>query len=126
MPVVYEIDHARQRIHTRCIGAVTLDEVIGHFGTLASDPECPEQLDVLLDLRETTSLPTTAQLQAVATEIGRVRRRVRFRDCAVITSQEAWFGMARMFEVLAEEHFAETRVFRDLDEGTRWLDDRAD
>ena len=30
------------------------------------DPECPERLDVLLDLNEITSLPTSSQLSAVS------------------------------------------------------------
>ncbi len=48
MPVTYEIDRARQLIHTRCVGAVVLDEVRRHFADLTLDPQCPERLDVLL------------------------------------------------------------------------------
>jgi malate/lactate dehydrogenase len=31
MTVTYQIDEAKRRIHTRCIGAVTLDEVQQHY-----------------------------------------------------------------------------------------------
>ena len=122
MPVVYEIDDANRRIHTRCIGAVTLEEVLQHFEDLIRDPDCPEWLDVLLDLTEITSLPTSNQLSAVATQIARVSPRVRFHNCAIIAREDAMFGMARVFGVLTEKYFAATRVFRTTDDGTRWLD----
>jgi len=122
MAVTYRIDQAKHRIHTRCIGAVTLDEVRQHFTDLVRDPDCPGRLDVLLDLSETTSFPTSGQLSAVTTEVARVRPRVQFDGCAIIVSQDALFGMARMFEVFAENYFGATRVFRSMDEGTRWLD----
>jgi hypothetical protein len=122
MAVTYRIDQAKHRIHTRCIGAVTFDEVRQHFADLAEDPGCPERLDVLLDLSETSSLPTSGQLSAVTTEVARVRPRVQFDGCAIIASQDALFGMARMFEVFAENYFGATRVFRTIDQGTRWLE----
>jgi hypothetical protein len=122
MTVTYRIDQAKRRIHTRCVGAVTLDEVLQHFADLVRDPDCPGRLDVLLDLSETTSLPTSYQLTAVTTEVARVRPRVQFDGCAIIATQDALFGMARMFEVFAENYFGATRVFRTMDEGTSWLE----
>jgi hypothetical protein len=59
VPVTYEIDKARGIIRTRCAGFVTMFDVLGHFRELSEDPECPKQLDVVLDLREITSLPTS-------------------------------------------------------------------
>jgi hypothetical protein len=44
------------------------------------------------------------------------------RGGAIIASQDALFGMARMFEVFAENYFGATRVFRSMDDGTRWLE----
>jgi hypothetical protein len=122
MSVTYRIDQAKRRIHTRCLGAVTLDEVVQHFADLMRDPECPERLDVLLDLSEMTTLPTSSKLIGVTTELARVRPRVQFDGCAIIATQDALFGMARMFEVFAENYFGATRVFRTIDEGTSWLE----
>jgi hypothetical protein len=122
MSVTYQIDQAKHRIHTRCLGAVTLDEVVQHFAELMRDPDCPARLDVLLDLSEMTSLPTSSKLIGVTTEVARVRPRVEFDGCAIIATQDALFGMARMFEVFAENYFGATRVFRTIDEGTRWLE----
>jgi len=122
MPVTYEIDHAQQRIRTRCTGEVTLDEVERHFSDLGQDPSCPDELDVLLDLSQMTNVPSSEHIGAVPVELARVAPRVRFRYCAIIASNEALFGMARMFGVFAEEYFLATRVYRTVAEGEGWLD----
>jgi hypothetical protein len=121
MAVVYQIDQARRRIHTRCIGEVTLESVQEHFTVLSRDPACPEVLDVLLDLSDMTNLPSSEQLGAVTVELARVAPRVRFRHCAIVASRQALFGMARMFEVFAEKYFVATRVCRTVADGERWL-----
>src|SRR5262245_1317044 len=71
MPVIYRIDPKQEVIRTKCVGNVTFSEVADHFRALQRDPECPPRLDVLLDLRETTSLPTDLQLKAVSEEISK-------------------------------------------------------
>src|SRR5262245_58911819 len=122
MPVTYEIDRAKYLVRTSCTGATTLDEVLQHFAVLIQDPQCPEQLNVHLDLSDQTSLPASEQLRAVAMEIARIVPRVRFLNCAIIAPKDAMFGMARMFEVFAEQQFEATRVFRTKEEGALWLD----
>ena len=122
MPVLYEIDSIRQRIHTRCVGDVTFDEVIHHFRALSEDPRCPERLDVLLDLGELTSLPNPNQLDAVSSTIGKVRDRVRFDACAIVVKRRALFGLMRMFEMFSEGRFRATSVFETMDEANEWLE----
>lgn len=121
MPVVFEIDRVRGIIRTRCVGDVSLEDVIGHFHVLESDPACPSRLDVLLDLSDMTSLPKPEQLRVVSAEIDRVGARVQFGACAIVASRTALFGLLRMFEVYAEERFRATRVFRQVDEAEAWL-----
>ena len=121
MPVAYEIDQARGLIRTRCIGNVTLEEVLGHFPTLAQDPGCPARLDVLLDLSEMTAMPEPYQLREISDEIGRVSDRVRFDACAIVAPSDVLYGLLRMFEVFAEKQFRTTCVFREIGEAEAWL-----
>ena len=121
MPVAYEIDTAKALIHTRCIGDVTLTEVIDHFRQLARDPNCPARLDVLLDLTEDTTIPKSEELRVVTAEIASVRGRVQFGACAIVAPRDALYGMLRVFQVFSEEVFRETRVFRSLPEAEEWL-----
>ena len=124
MPVTYQIDAANGIVRTRCVGAVTLGEVLAHFRDLAQDPDCPKRLDVLLDLSEQTSLPESQELRIVAYQMSRVRERVEFGTCAVVAYENALFGMLRMFQVFTEELCGETWVFRSLPEAEAWLAER--
>jgi hypothetical protein len=121
MPVIYQIDPKTAVIRTRCVGHVTLEEVLDHFRTLESDADCPEILDVLLDFREILTLPSDAELRAVSEEIARVRPRVRFGACAIVASSDAQFGTAKVFEVFAARSFRTTTVVRGPGEGEGWL-----
>ncbi|SRR6266540_2308203 len=124
MPVSYEIAKARGIIRTTCAGRVTFGEVVDHFQALEQDPDCPKRLDVLLDLRETTTLPTSDQLRAVSEEIGRIRSKVQFDACAILAATDALFGSAMVFEVFAARRFRATKVFREPDEAEAWLESR--
>lgn len=121
MPVIYTIDAKEKLIRTSCIGNVTLAEVIEHFRMLERDPDCRDRLDVFLDLSETSSLPASGQISAVADEIKRIQKRVRFSACAVVAQRDALFGMLRMFEVIADQYFHAIRVFRASAEAEAWL-----
>ena len=121
MSVTYNVDADKRRVRTKCVGSVTLHEVIDHFRTLQQDPDCPDRLDVFLDLSDVDSLPETGQLSTVVSEMKRIRSRVRFGACAILASRDAVVGMMRVFEVMAEECFRVTCTFRVADEAEAWL-----
>ena len=119
MPVTYAIDHGI--IRTKCQGFVTLENVLEHFQDLTNDPGCPRQLDVLLDLSETTAVPSSTELRVVADDIRRIRERVQFGACAILVSSDALHGTAMIFEVFAARSFRTSRIFRDAAEAEAWL-----
>ncbi len=121
MPITYEIDATRNLIRTTCFGHVRLPDVMAHFDALQRDPNRPDRLDVLLDLRDMAAPPEAPQLQAVADRVSLVEGLV-FGACAIVANKESMFGMARMFEVLARAHFAAIKTFRDLAEAEEWLE----
>jgi hypothetical protein len=119
--VTFQIDANERLIRTLCTGHVTLAEVVAHFQQLAADPACPNFLDVLLDLRTIDSLPHTGQLEAVTREVRKVQSKVRFGVCAIVVERDAVFGVFRMFEVMAQDHFTAIRVFRAAAQAEAWL-----
>jgi hypothetical protein len=121
MPVKYQIDKTNRIIRTRCTGPVTIEEVVVHFRLLERDPDCPDRVDVLLDLSEQTSIPKKENLQEVTGQIRRIRGRVQFGTCAIVACTDVLFGMLRMFEVFAEQYFRKLRVFRTASEAEAWL-----
>jgi hypothetical protein len=82
--VTYKIDANKRTVRTKCVGLVTLQEVIDYFRTLEQDPECPDILDVFLDLSEIHSLPQTREISTVINEVKRIRGQVRFGACAIL------------------------------------------
>jgi len=121
MPVTYTIDTQERVIRTRCIGSVTFAEVVEHFRALERDPECAGGLDVLLDLSEVNSLPDASQIRAVALELKKIEKNIKFGACAIVAARDALFGMLRMFEVMAQDYFRVIRVFRSTGEAQAWL-----
>jgi hypothetical protein len=121
VPVTYQIDAARKLIHTTCSRPLTFMEVIEHFRTLKDDPACTGHLDVLLDVSDADSLPATNQLGAITAELYGVRAKVEFGLCAILATQDAMFGVMRMFEIPASRYFRAIRVFRRGDEAQAWL-----
>ena len=64
----------------------------------------------------------SSQLRLIAAEVGRVKKtKIEWGACAIIASSDAMFGMTRMFQVFAEEHFADSCVFREREEAERWI-----
>jgi hypothetical protein len=121
VPVTYKIDLQRRIIRTRCVGHVTLAEVVEHFRALGEDPARPHHLDVFLDLSEADSLPDTPQVSLVVKELEEVRSRLRFGACAILATRDALFGMMRMFEAMGEPYFRVTKTFRTAGEAEAWL-----
>ena len=120
MPVTYKIEDDKRTIRTKCIGFVTLDEVIDHFRTLQQDPDC-RITSMFLDLSEVDSLPGTGQISTVINEVKKLRGRVRFGACAILATRDALVGMMRVFEVMGEEYFRVMRTFRVANEAEAWL-----
>jgi hypothetical protein len=122
VPVTYSIDADHKTIRTVCRRPLTIADVIGHFEALKNDPACPSYLDVLLDLSDADALPETNQLGIVNRELALVHAKVQFGVLAIIAPGDAMFGMMRMFEVHAGQHFRAIRVFRDSAQAAAWFE----
>lgn len=121
MPIQYVIDPNERTIRTKCVGQLSLSDVISHFHTLALDPQCVGLLNVFLDLSEANTLPESREILAVVTELKRIRSKARFGACAILATGDALFGMMRVFETHAEEFFRVTHTFRSATEAEAWF-----
>src|SRR5215467_1291804 len=109
VPVNYKIDLHRNLIRTVCSGDVNPKEVNDHFRDLASNPNRPDRLSVLLDLTQMTSVPETDQVRGASYELRR-HPELRFNACAIVAGGDHLFGMMRMFQVFAEDSFEITQA----------------
>src|SRR5260370_2670367 len=108
MPVTYTIDAKEKLIRTKCVGNVTLDEVLAHFRELERDSNAPGRLDVFLDLTETTSFPSGFQFAAEADQINKIPATVRFSAGALVAQRTALYCSLSMVSAPPVPHHRAT------------------
>jgi len=119
MPVTFEIDPARHTIRTIASGLVTYDDLARH---LAEE----EQADAVglfevIDGRGAQTDVTPEQVRSLVARTDALVRSGRFGALAIVTDSDFAFGMARMYQILAEPLPVQIGVFRTLDAATAWL-----
>jgi hypothetical protein len=92
-----------------------------HFQELARVWPPVDRLNVLLDVRDQTSLPTLRELEEVAAEIDTHIGPWRFGRCAVVTELDLLLGSMEMFEVLVGRFFDAVEIFRTPSAAMAWL-----
>ena len=118
MPCGYTIDLARSLVLSRGWGVVTDREILAHVRALIADPRFARNFHQLLDLRDVTNVQFTAST---------VREMVRLNPFgagarrAVVVTNDIVFGMARMYQILADESPDELQIFRKMDDALQWL-----
>jgi hypothetical protein len=120
MPIQFRYDQKLGILVTKAEGFISLAEIREHLRREAGEDELGYR--ELFDAREARTTLTSAEIRALVEEI-RVRADgAPFGPTAVVTLNDVFFGMARMLEILAEiDGTAAFAVFRDVDEGLRWL-----
>lgn len=118
MPITYEIDSQR-RLVTSCIwGVVTDAEIFQHNDRLRSDPRFDPAYRQLVDMTGVTEIGvSTSTINETSLD--------QFFDPgtrrAFVATDDAVFGMARMFALRAEGLGQTIQVFRDGGEAREWL-----
>ena len=121
MAIHYRIDASSNRITTRVLGEVTIDEALQHFDELSADPGFEPGMDALLDLTDCETLLDVDKIRAAAARVTADLSTLRFGRMAIVVASDVLFGMLRMFHTLSESAFAETQIFRDRAEALQWL-----
>ena len=119
MPVTFEIDPVRRIVWTVASGCVTYDELARHLA--AEEREDALGLGEMFDGRGATTDVTPEQVRALVTRTDALVRQGRFGALAIVTDSDFAYGMARMYQILADPLPVRIGVFRTLDEATAWL-----
>ena len=117
-PITYRIDPEQRLVFTSIWGPATESEVAEHNRSLRSDPQFDPHYRQLTDLSGVTELlVSTKVIQDTAHDqyfAPGVRR-------AFVASDDAAFGLARMFALHAEAVGQTIHVFRDRAAAEAWL-----
>lgn len=120
MPVVHSIHGNLLKLEL--IGQYQPDDVIAAFMAAINDPNCPNPVALLVDVRksETLASAAVADIRRVAEYLGPFAKRVGGR-VAVVASSDVHFGLSRLGSVYSESVGVEAQVFRDLETAVAWL-----
>jgi hypothetical protein len=121
MPMKYQIDREANLITLTAIGTVRFEDVVSAFVERVKDSDYTPGMNILCD-------GGNAEFEFSGSEMSRLvaffksrqeQRGGAFRF-ALVSTQDAIFGMGRMFESYAGDLPEEIRVFRDFDEARQW------
>ena len=118
MPCDYTIDLARSLVLSRGWAVVTDREFLAHARALTADPRFARNFHQLIDLRDVTNVQFTAASIREAVRLNPFGAGARR---AVVVTNDVVFGMARMYQILADESPDELQIFRKMDDALQWL-----
>lgn len=118
----YEIDAEKRIVWTTLYGVLTPSDLHEHADKLREDPAFDptfRQVIQVLDVERLEGVTMDAlRVFASVNPFGPGSRR------AIVAGRDVQYGVSRMYQVFAEGPGMAVRVFRDVGEAVRWLDER--
>ena len=108
----------RRIVRTEASGLVTYDDLARHLTEEARDDALG--FAEVIDGRGAATDITPQQVRALVARTDALLRQGRLGAVAIVTDSDFAFGMARMYQILAEPLPVQIGVFRTLDEATAW------
>lgn len=124
MPISYRIDTEKRMVLTKASGTLTDEDVLALKARLTRDPDFVPGMRELSDCRGIERLAvTSAGVRAMVQQDQQQARAGGPHKLALVLSRDVAFGMARMYQSLAESNEQNhVGVFRDIDEARAWLE----
>jgi hypothetical protein len=118
MPITYVVDAKMKLVRTEAVGAIEIKNILDHL--------VAEKYGGTIDYREiidvrgvTPPYMSSSQVWQAAQAALAIALKIRPGPRAVIVTNEAVYGMCRMFATLVEDTFP-IRVFRDAAAAEHW------
>ncbi|HEU4928803.1 MAG TPA: hypothetical protein VFU38_03165 [Candidatus Krumholzibacteria bacterium] len=120
MPASYKLKG--DLLKMELVGVTEPDDVIATFVRAVNDPQCPNPVSLLVDVRQsqTLEIQPIPEIRRVAEYLGPYRARIGGR-AAVVAASDVHFGLSRLGSVYSETVGVEVQVFRDLESAVTWL-----
>ena len=124
MDVITEIDYQNKIRKYRVIGSVTYEGLKSYLLEMYDAPDFDNSLYSLWDLSHAEGIDnlTTEEIRVLVLLVGSKWNTSSRVKSALVVSRELEYGLARMYEIqLSAASDNEIRVFKDLEEATRWI-----
>ena len=120
MPIFFQIDDVSRRINTVAEGVITYADLRTHMN--ADVPPEVVGYSEIFDCTGATTDVTADEIRRLASERERIAgSRAAAGPVAVVATNDLFFGMFRMFDVLTSR-VRPLRVFRSIADAERWLE----
>jgi len=123
MPFEYRIDAGANMLFVVAAGVTTQEERMKAMLAWIHDPAFRPGLDTFCDFTRAESTPRLADLRELVSAIGEHAPRIGHQKVAILAAKPITFGVARVFESMAEleEVPIQVRVFFEREKLWEWL-----
>jgi len=119
MPISYVLDPKQRLVHTTVAGSIKVEEIVDHLNNQRRGKTVGHR--ELVDIRGVIPpYMTSSQIWQAAQAVLAITLEERAGPRAVLVTNEAVYGLTRMFATLVEDTFP-IRVFRDQTAAEHWL-----
>ena len=121
--MTYRIDPDANLLSVVSQGVITQDERMQTIQAWLKDPAYRPGLDTLFDLTGAESTPDLAELREIVATIAERAPDIGPKKVAILTAKPITFGVARVFQALAEVEDTplQVKVFNDRHVAWSWL-----
>ena len=120
MPIHYRIDPDSGVIFRRFTGDITLQDFEQHWRALLADPELPDPLTIIADMRECRLLVHGDEVSSLVIDVIEPRLGHRRWFSAVVVAAPVQYGISKQF-IAYSRGCGITDVFYDMEEAVSWL-----
>lgn len=120
MPFSHTIHSADEMVLITARGEIDIHSCTLAVSALIKDPVFQPHYKILADLSEMEYSPSTREIRALASILGKEKEFVQGK-VAVVVPNEFAYGMARMAQIYAEMLGFAMRPFQDLEAANQWL-----
>jgi hypothetical protein len=121
MPIAYTVDADLGLIRTIVTGDISDAEFRTYVLRQVHNPTIQLGMKELADFRQVAQMNVTAQTLRDTVALAQTHPQWLHIPVAVVVSRDLVYGLARMYQILAEESLAPTEIFRDMDAALAWL-----
>ena len=121
MPIEHRVDPETGFLFVRRWGLIDTHNEEAAIEERSKDPQVVPGIPVLVDCRDVEPPDSTKVIQYLANRVSHIAAELDCGPIAIIVGSDTEYGMARMFISLTKINHPNTMVFRNYDEGLKWL-----
>jgi len=118
MSIEYIINKERGIVFSKASGTMTDEATIVHRDQFSQDPLFKSSFWQLLDLTDVDDFQMTQKGIRILAERNPFSEGSRR---AIVAGNDITYGMARMYQLLTDQHAHDLTVFKNMDEAKAWL-----